>query len=245
MPNYKMIIQYDGGRYKGWQRLGNKENTIQDKLEKILKEQFGKDIEVIGCSRTDAGVHAFGQTANFVLSEKLPPDELRKIFTRYLPEDICVSRIESVDDRFHARHNAKEKCYLYKIWNCEYPNPFIRKYSTHIEEKLDMQKMRKAAEYLVGEHDFAAFSTATSKKKSTKREIFSIEIESEQGMIQIRVRGNSFLYNMVRRIAGTLIEVGKGEVSPEEVEGILSSKERKRAGWIAEPKGLYLEWVRY
>ncbi|SHJ47432.1 tRNA pseudouridine(38-40) synthase TruA [Parasporobacterium paucivorans] len=245
MNNYKMTIQYDGGRYKGWQRLGNDEGTIQGKLENILKEQFGREIEITGCSRTDAGVHALAQIANFKIEENLTPEEVKNIFNKYLPEDICVTKVMKVDERFHARYNAKEKTYVYKIWNKEYPDPFLRKYSMHVESPLDLQKMREAAESFIGKHDFTAFSTATSKKKSMEREVYEIKIEKENGLIQIRVRGNSFLYNMVRRMVGVLVDVGTGRRKPESVAEIIESKERLQAGSIALAKGLFLEDVKY
>lgn len=245
MNNYKIVIQYDGGRYKGWQRLGDSDNTIQGKLEAILKEQFKEDIEVIGTSRTDAGVHALAQVANFKLYEKLEAREIKNIFNRYLPEDISVTEATIVDDRFHARYNAKEKSYLYKVWNKDYTNPFMRKYSTQVAETLDLGKMRIAAAKLVGEHDFTAFSTASSKKKSMVREISSIDIFTEDEMVQIRIKGESFLYNMVRRVVGTLIEIGLGNLEADSIENLLESKIRKATGGIAEAKGLYLESVEY
>lgn len=245
MTNYKITIQYDGSRYKGWQKLGDSDNTIQSKLEKILKTNYEKDIEVIGTSRTDAGVHALMQCANFKLENEVSIYDLQQLFNRYLPEDISVIRVEIVDDRFHARYNVVSKTYLYKIWNRSYSNPFIRKYSMHVEESLDMEKMIKAAEYLIGEHDFTAFSTASSKKKSMVRIIDSIEITRDEGIVYIRIKGKSFLYNMVRRIAGTLIEVGSGNIKPKKVEELLTSKIRKSTGLIAESKGLHLEKIEY
>lgn len=245
MNNYKIVIQYDGGRYKGWQRLGNGENTIQEKLEKILFEQFGKNIEIIGTSRTDAGVHALAQVANFKMEEEKSPGEIKKIFNRYLPEDISVKDVSLVDERFHARYNAKSKSYVYKIWNKDYTNPFIRKYSMQVGESLNLEKMKRAAATFVGEHDFTGFSTATSKKKSMVRTIDSIEITKEDDLIQIRIKGDSFLYNMVRRVVGMLIEIGLGNMEVGSVLQIFESKERKATGLIAEAKGLFLEKIEY
>lgn len=245
MNNYKIVIQYDGSRYKGWQRLGDSDNTIQRKLEAILKEQFKEDIEVIGTSRTDAGVHALAQVANFKLYEKLDAREIKNIFNRYLPEDISVTEASIVDDRFHARYNAKEKSYLYKVWNKDYTNPFLRKYSMQVAETLDLGKMRIAADKLVGKHDFTAFSTASSKKKSMVRDIASIDIFTEDDMVQIRIKGESFLYNMVRRVVGTLIEIGLGNLKADCIEELLESKIRKATGGIAEARGLFLEKVEY
>jgi len=243
MNNYKLTIQYDGGRYKGWQRLGNGENTIQEKIEKVLSELVGRKIEIIGCSRTDAGVHAIAQIANFKLSENLTENEIKNYLNKYLPQDISIIDVTIVPESFHARYNAKDKVYLYKIWNKEYANPFMRKYSMHVEKKLDVSRMKKAAEYFIGEHDFTAFSNAKSKKKTMVREIYSINIEKDGDFVQIRVRGDGFLYNMVRRIVGTLIEVGLSEVDFENIPTIINSKERNQAGYIADACGLYLEKI--
>lgn len=245
MNNYKLTIQYDGGRYKGWQRLGNGENTIQGKIENVLTEMVGKEVEIIGCSRTDAGVHALAQIANFKISETLTESEIKNYLYKYLPQDISVNEVLSVPENFHARYNAKDKIYLYKIWNKEYTNPFMRKYSMHVERKLDITRMKKAAQYFLGEHDFTAFSNAKSKKNSMVREIYSIDIEENGGFIQIRVRGNGFLYNMVRRIVGSLIEVGLGRVEGDNIPNILNSKERNQAGYTADACGLYLEQIEY
>lgn len=159
---------------------------------------------------------------------------------RYLPRDISIVEVTLVPERFHARYNAKDKTYLYKIWNEPYTNPFMRKYSMHVEEKLDITRMKKGCQYFVGEHDFTAFSNAKSKKKSMVREIYSIDIEEDAGFIEITVRGDGFLYNMVRKIVGTLIEVGLGEIDAENIPSIIESKERIQTGRMAEAAGLYL-----
>jgi len=245
MNNYRLTIQYDGGRYKGWQRLGSGENTIQGKIENVLSEMIGGKVEIIGCSRTDAGVHALAQIANFKISEKLNETEIKNYLYKYLPQDISVREVVLVPESFHARYNAKDKTYLYKIWNEEYTNPFMRKYSMHVEKTLDITRMKKACEFFIGEHDFTAFSNAKSKKNSMVREIHSIDIEENSGFIQIRVRGNGFLYNMVRRIVGTLIEVGLNGVEGESISRILNSKERDQTSYIADACGLYLEKIEY
>lgn len=245
MNNYRLTIQYDGGRYKGWQRLGSGENTIQGKIENVLSEMVGEKVEIIGCSRTDAGVHALAQIANFKISESLTEAAIKNYLYKYLPQDISVKEVVSVPENFHARYNAKDKTYLYKIWNEQYTNPFMRKYSMHVEKTLDITRMKKACQYFIGEHDFTAFSNAKSKKNSMVREIHSIDIEESSGFIQIRVRGNGFLYNMVRRIVGTLIEVGLDRVEGEDIQGILNSGERNQAGYIADACGLYLEKIEY
>jgi tRNA pseudouridine38-40 synthase len=243
MNNYKMVIQYDGGRYKGWQRLGNSENTIQGKIENVLSEMLERNIEIVGSSRTDAGVHAIAQVANVKLSETLTERELKNYLNKYLPQDICITEITKVSERFHARYNAKDKTYLYKIWNKDYINPFMRNYSMHVKEKLNIETMKKAGGNFIGEHDFTAFSNAKSKKKSMVRKIYSIDIEENAGLIEIRVRGNGFLYNMVRKMVGTLIEVGLGNLDPESILSILDSKERNQVSYMAYAGGLYLEKV--
>lgn len=245
MYNYKLTIQYDGGRYKGWQRLGDGENTIQGKLEKVLSELAGYELEVNGCSRTDAGVHALAQVANCKLKEYIQEDKIRDYLNRYLPQDISVTEVESVSDDFHARYKAKDKTYLYKIWNREYSNPFMRRYSMQVNEKLNLAKMEAAGRYFLGAHDFSAFSNAKAKKKSMVREIYSVDIAEEDGFINIRIRGNGFLYNMVRWIVGTMIEAGLGRLEPESIPAIFEARERGRAGNLADACGLYLEKINY
>lgn len=244
MNNYKLVIQYDGGRYKGWQRLGNSDNTIQGKIENVLSEMVGRNIEIIGSSRTDAGVHALAQVANFRISENFTESEVMNYLNRYLPHDISVVDVTLVHERFHARYNAKDKTYVYKIWNKEYTNPFMRKYSMHVEKALDVGEMKKACQHFIGEHDFTAFSNAKSKKKSMVRKVHSIDMEENEGFIQIRVKGNGFLYNMVRKIVGTLIKVGLGEMEAESIPKIIQSKERDQAGF-AEAGGLHLEKIEF
>ncbi|NLL73284.1 MAG: tRNA pseudouridine(38-40) synthase TruA [Clostridiales bacterium] len=245
MPNYRAIIQYDGGRYRGWQKLGNDENTIQGKLENVLSKLNGEESEIIGCSRTDAGVHAFNQVANFHTTRQYSPEELMDYFNRYLPKDICLVDIEMVADNFHSRYHAKEKTYLYRIWNHKYSNPFMRKYSMHIEDKLDVDKMRKAANYFIGKHDFTAFSNARSKKKSMVRNVMAIDIEEKEGFVDIRICGDGFLHNMVRKIVGTLIEVGLANLEPEDIPDILESRLRKETGRMADACGLFLEKINF
>ncbi|MEH7403318.1 tRNA pseudouridine(38-40) synthase TruA [Gottfriedia acidiceleris] len=245
MNNYKLVIQYDGGRYKGWQRLGNGENTIQGKIENVVSEMIGREVEIIGSSRTDAGVHAFEQVANFKIKENMPEIEIKSYLNRYLPRDISIKEVSIESDRFHSRYNTSAKTYIYKIWNEEYTNPFMRKYSMHVEEKLDLKKMKTAAEYFLGEHDFTAFSNAKSKKKSMVREIYSVDFEKIDGFIQIRISGNGFLYNMVRKIVGTLIEVGAGRLQAENIPKIIELKDRAQVSNLADPGGLYLEKIEF
>lgn len=245
MINYKMVIAYDGSRYNGWQKQGNTKDTIQGKLEKVLEKLEGREVEVIGAGRTDAGVHALGQVANVKLESKINGETLLQYLNQYLPEDIAVLSVKEVPMRFHSRLNATEKTYLYRIYRSEIPNPFIRKYTVTITEKLDIEKMRMAAELLIGEHDFKSFCSLKKSKKSTIRTLYSITIEEIEEEIRISVRGNGFLYHMVRIIVGTLLEVGTGKKKPEEIEQILEKGERQAAGKTAPAHGLFLKEVKY
>jgi len=245
MYNYKLTVQYDGSRYKGWQRLGNGENTIQDKIEQVLSKMLGQEIEIVGSSRTDAGVHALGQIANFKTDQLLEPQEVKAYLNHYLPEDISIIEVTMVNENFHARYLCKDKTYLYKIWNKEYSHPFFRKYSMHVKGILDIEKMKAASRHFIGKHDFTAFSNAKSKKKSTIREIYNIDIKEEEGFIELRIRGDGFLYNMVRWMVGALIEVGLGKKESSVIALTMDAKERGKAGDLAEPGGLFLEKVTY
>lgn len=245
MINYKMVIAYDGSRYNGWQKQGNTKDTIQGKLEKVLEKLEGREVEVIGAGRTDAGVHALGQVVNVKLESKINEEMLLQYLNQYLPEDIAVLSVKEVPMRFHSRLNATEKTYLYRIYRSEIPNPFIRKYTVTITEELDIEKMRMAAEFLIGEHDFKSFCSLKKSKKSTVRTLYSITIEEIEKELRISVKGNGFLYHMVRIIIGTLLEVGTGKKKPEEIEQILEKGERQAAGKTAPAHGLFLKEVKY
>ncbi len=245
MNNYKLTIQYDGNRYKGWQRLGDSDSTVQGKIEKAISVLTGEQIEIIGSSRTDAGVHALQQVANFKTSQELSTERIMSFVNHYLPPDISVIEVEQVDERFHARFHATEKTYLYKIWNREYSQPFLRKYSMHVVKPLNMEKMKQAAAHFVGEHDFTAYANAKSKKKDSVRTIHKLELSEQDGVIELRVTGNGFLYNMVRKMVGTLIAVGLGEKQPEDVPGLILGKDRSQTGGMADAEGLYLESIRF
>lgn len=245
MNNYKLTIQYDGSRYKGWQRLGKGENTIQFKIENVLTQMVGEEIEIIGSSRTDAGVHALEQVANFKTLKPFSEEEILKYMNRYLPNDISIIQVEKVHERFHSRYLAKDKTYLYKIWNKPYLHPFLRKYSMHIAQKLNVNEMKKAGNHFIGEHDFTAYSNAKSKKKSFVRTIHSVLIDEVDGLIEIRINGNGFLYNMARKIVGTLIEVGLGEIEADRIPIIIEEKQRNKTGRMAEACGLFLEKINF
>ncbi len=245
MNNYKLTIQYDGNRYKGWQRLGDSDSTIQGKIEKAISVLTGEGVEIVGSSRTDAGVHALQQVANFHTAQELSTDRIMSFLNHYLPPDISVTNVEQVDERFHARFHATDKTYLYKIWNREYSQPFLRKYSMHVVKPLDVDQMRAAAAHFIGEHDFSAYANAKSKKKDSVRTIHQLELTEKDGMLELRVTGNGFLYNMVRKMVGTLIAVGLGEKQASEVPEIILSKDRSRTGGMADAEGLYLEQIRF
>ncbi|KGJ48841.1 tRNA pseudouridine synthase A [Clostridium sp. NCR] len=245
MRNIKITIEYDGSRYKGFQRLKDNDNTIQGKIEAVLSKMADEKIEIIGSGRTDMGVHAYNQVANFKTNSSLSVRKINDCLNNYLPEDIAIKSVEEVDERFHSRYNVKQKVYLYKINNSKTQDVFLRKYSTYIEKPLDIELMKKASEYLVGEHDFTSFASSKSKKKSNVREIHSITINKNKDMIDIFVEGNGFLYNMVRIIAGALIEVGLNKKTPEDIKLMLDAKDRSKASDTAPAKGLYLYSVKY
>ncbi|MGV8979934.1 tRNA pseudouridine(38-40) synthase TruA [Clostridium sp.] len=245
MRNIKIVIEYDGTKYKGWQRLGDSDNTIQHKIETVLSKMAGENIEITASGRTDAGVHATNQVANFRTECSMSDHKMRSYCYEYLPEDIVVKSVQEMDLNFHARYNAKVKKYVYNICNNREHNVFNRKYEYHIPQSLNIDNMIKASEILIGEHDFQSFTTLKTKKKSTVRNIYTINIVKEDGNIEISVQGNGFMKNMVRIIVGTLVEVGLGEKTVADINDILDKKERKYAGHIAPAKGLFLEEVNY
>lgn len=245
MRNIKLTIEYDGSRYKGWQKLTDTDMTIQAKLEAVLSKMTEENIELIGSGRTDVGVHALNQVANFKTNSTIHVNDIMNYLYNYLPEDIVVTSAEEVDERFHSQYNVKSKKYTYRIWNSKYHDPFLRKYSAHVPEPLNIDKMRRATAYLIGEHDFTSFHSTRSQKKSSIRTIYSITIENKAELIEITCHGNGFLHNMVRVIAGTLIEVGAGRMKPEYLKEILENKDRTLAGSTAPAKGLFLVDVEY
>lgn len=245
LTNYKLLIQYEGTRYRGWQSQEGTEETIQGKLTRILERMTGDKVELKGAGRTDAGVHARGQVAHVRLRTVLSPQEIRDYLNRYLPEDIGVLKVTVVDNRFHSRLHAVGKTYVYRIWNSQVPNVFLRRFAAQVEEPLDVEAMRKAAARLVGTHDFLSFCTRRKIKKSTVRTVEEILIEELEGEIRLTYRGNGFLYHMVRILTGTLVEVGLHLRVPEEMEEIFQAKSRERAGRLMPGKGLILWSVEY
>ena len=264
--NIKLILQYDGSRYGGWQKQGNNQNTIQGKLESILEKMTGEPAAVQGSGRTDAGVHALGQTANVQLNEdslknnKNPeflkilnrfhgpeklPEAVMAYLNQYLPEDIAVIQAEEVPGRFHSRLSAVSKTYLYRIDTAEKKNVFERKYVYGLGEPLDMEAMRQMGELLVGTHDFLGYSSLKKTKKSTVRTLQSIEIEQKGSVVEISFTGDGFLYNMVRILTGTLLEAGLHRRTPESAAEVFQSLEREQAGFTAPAEGLFLKCVQY
>lgn len=242
--NYKMTISYDGTHYRGWQRLKNDEKSIQLKIERVLSELYKSEIMIIGSGRTDAGVHALCQIANFHAENTYTTEEIYKYVNHYLPEDIAVSNIEVMDEQFHSRFNVSEKHYQYKIWNGIHSNVFERKNSYWVNDSLNIDKMKEAAKLLIGKHNFLGFSSK-SKKKNTIRDIYNISISSEGEMISIDIYGEGFLYNMVRIIVGTLIEIGQSKKDIDVIQHVFSSGIREDAGFTAPAKGLCLVNVTY
>lgn len=245
MRNIKMIIQYDGSRYKGWQKQTEDINTVQGKLESILGNMTGEEIQLVGCGRTDTGVHAQNYTANFHTNSTMNTEDMYKYLNDKLPDDIAVKSIKNASERFHARYNILSKTYMYRINNSGIKNVFDRKYIHSIDEKLNIEKMRECAAVLVGTHNFQSFTTLKSKTKSTVRTVNFINIEDNDGIIEIDVNGNGFLWNMVRIILGTLIEAGKEKLNPEDVKNILEAKKRAEAGPMVPAKALFLKDVEY
>ena len=244
MRNIRLEICYDGTRYRGWQRLANADNTIQGKIEQTLSRILGEEIEISGSGRTDTGVHALRQTANFHTRSQMPCQEILEQLRRYLPEDIGIYSCKDVSERFHARLNAKTKTYRYRLWNSEQPCVFERRYVTVFSQKLDVPAMEKAAENLLGTHDFSAFCANKHMKKSTVRTIHEIKILQVGEEIQFYVTGNGFLHHMVRILVGTLVEVGLGQRQPQSVTELFGQP-RSEAGIRMEPQGLCLMEVTY
>ena len=244
MRNLRLDICYDGTRYRGWQRLPNADATIQGKLEQTLSRILGEPVEISGSGRTDAGVHARGQVVNFHCASDLPCEEILLQLRRYLPEDIGIYSCKEVSPRFHARLNAKEKTYCYRIWNSDAPCVFQRRYMTVIPQELDIPAMKAAAEHFVGEHDFSAFCANPKMKKSTVRYIRSLTVEQAGSELRITVTGNGFLQGMVRILTGTLLEVGSGERSAGSIPSLFGGK-RAEAGFLAPAQGLCLMEVFY
>ena len=245
MRNIKLTIMYDGKDFNGWQKQPNKLN-IQGTIEKVLSEMTGEEIELNASGRTDAGVHSFGQVANFKTNSKIPIEKFPIAINSKIKKSIVITNAEEVEERFHSRYNCKKKTYRYVIDNSEFPTPMYRYLEYHIPNKLDVEAMKKAAKYFEGEYDFKAFKSSGTSSKSSVRTIYKAEVKNaENNRIYIELTGNGFLYNMVRIISGTLVEVGLGKIKPEEIKNIIESKDRQKAGKTLPAHGLYLMNVNY
>lgn len=245
MSNYRLKIQYDGTRYHGWQRQKTGADTIQGRMEQILSRIFQEPVEIDGAGRTDAGVHAKEQVANFHIRQEPDIQVLFGKLNEYLPEDIRILEVERAGERFHSRLNATGKIYEYHLLKKNCFDVFTRKYSWQMTKELDIRRMRQGAALLCGSHDFRGFCTKASKKKSTVRRVDRIEIRETEKDIFLRYEGNGFLYNMVRIITGTLVEIGAGEKEVSLISRILAEGDRTLAGETAPARGLVLQKVKY
>ena len=243
--NYKFTVAYDGTRYFGWEHQPGTEMTIQGKLENVLSRMTETDVEVIGCGRTDAGVHARNMIANAHLETTLDETGIRDYMNEYLPEDICIKDVRICSDRFHSRYNALGKSYRYTCYVGELKPVFDRKYVWVLEAAPDVERMREAASYLIGTHDFASFCGNPRMKKSTVRKVDQIEIVRKGSYLTLSFHGTGFLQYMVRIITGTLIEVGQGKRDPESIPELLEAKDRRLAGVTAPACGLCMMQADY
>ena len=245
MRNIKLVIEYDGKEFNGWQKQPNKLN-IQGEIEQAIERITGEKVDLMASGRTDAGVHALGQVANFKTNSNMPIEKFPIALNANLKKSIVIKSAEEVEERFHSRLNCKRKTYRYVINNSKYGTAIYRNLETHIPIKLDIQKMQQAIKYFEGEHDFKAFKASGTSSKSSVRTIYKAEVlDAGNERIYIELTGNGFLYNMVRIISGTLVDVGLGKIEPEEIENIILSKDRQHAGKTLPPQGLYLLTVEY
>ena len=243
--NLRLVLEYDGSRYDGWQKQGNTGNTIQGRLEQVLERMTGQPAEVQGSGRTDGGVHALGQVANAHIATDLRPEEIFSYVNRYLPEDIRVLQADFAPERFHSRLNAEEKTYRYVLDTAPKTDVFRRRYVWTLGEALDGEAMERTARLLCGTHDFRGFSTKRPGKKSTVRTLRSLEIHSRGTCLEFEFCGDGFLYHMVRILMGTLVEAGQGKRTPESVLQVFETGDRSLAGFTAPAKGLFLVSVSY
>lgn len=245
--NYKFKIMFDGSRYYGWEHQPNTDMTIQGKIENVLTRMVNSDktIEVIGCGRTDAGVHAMALIANAFLDTAMSCDEIRDYMNSYLPDDICITEVREASDRFHSRYNAIGKTYCYTCYTGPIKPVFDRKYVYYLEECPNIEKMREAAGYLTGEHDFASFCSNPRMKKSTVRKVDLIDISKKGPYIRFTYHGTGFLQHMVRILTGTLLEVGLGKREASDMPSLIEAKQRSLAGFTAPASGLCMMQVDY
>lgn len=244
MQNIKLIISYDGTNYHGWQRQDNA-ITIQETIEKACIKLFNQELVLKGAGRTDTGVHALGQCASFIVETSIPVDRIPLALNRLLPDDIVITDAQAVPLDFHPQYWAKHKTYRYQIMNGKYPIPQMRHYAHFVYHPLNESMMNKAARHFIGTHDFAAFCSTGSDKKITERTIYSASVIRDGDIITFEVCGNGFLYNMVRIMVGTLIQVGKGKKEPDSIPKIILSKQRQNAGMTAPAHGLTMCHIDY
>ena len=245
MKRIRIFVAYDGTNYCGWQVQPNGV-TIEEKLNKSLARLTGEEIRIIGASRTDSGVHALGNVAVFDTESSIPPERFAYALNQRLPEDIVVVRSDEVPADWHPRYQENiSKTYEYHIYNAAVPNPLKTRYCTFVSFPMDVEAMRAGAKYLVGEHDFVSFCNIRTNTQDTVRTVYDLIIEKKDDEIVLRITGNGFLYNMVRIIAGTLVEVGMGKLEPTDIPKIIESKNRENAGKTLQPQGLYLVKVEY
>lgn len=244
MKRVKLVVAYDGTNYHGWQVQDNG-ITIEEVLNRTISELVQEDIKVIGASRTDAGVHACGNVAVFDTESRIPGDKFSFALNQRLPEDIRIQKSCEVDADFHPRYADTVKTYEYNILNRRFELPTKRLYAAFCYYPMDIERMNQAAAYLVGEHDFKSFCSAGAQVQTTVRTIYAVNVTKEDDMVHIRITGNGFLYNMVRIIAGTLMQVGTGLMEPEQVKEILEARDRSKTGPTAVAKGLTLVEIRY
>ena len=244
MRTYKLTIAYDGTRYQGWQRQSNTDRTIQGILERVIGEQIGHTVEINGSGRTDAGVYAKGQTASIVLTGQPEDGFFTEKVNRFLPEDIRILNAQLVKNGFHARKSAVGKVYEYHIDTAEKPDVFTRRYCYHFPHELDLRQMREAAEYLIGTHEFQAY-TDKKDENSTRRTICDIMVSGQGSRVTVEYKGTGFLYHMVRILTGTLLESGTHQRTAQSVRDALRSKDREQAGFLAPARGLFLKEVWY
>lgn len=244
MRNIKLTIEYDGSRYQGWTRLGKNEstNTISNKITEVVQKMTGEEIELFCGCRTETGVHAYAQVANFKTNTKMRDYEIQHYMNRYLPMDIAVIQVADVPERFHAQLNAASKIYVYRMTISDVPSVFERKHTFHCFRSPDKKAMQEAALLLHGRHDFKNFSTAR-QNKSTSREIYKIDIYDDGEEMQITIHADDFLHNMARVIIGTLLEIGLGTRKKEDIGDIFDGSQQ--ASLPCDPKGLYLQEIRY
>ena len=245
MRNIKLTIEYDGKEYNGWQKQPDKLN-IQGTIEKAIERITGEQVDLMASGRTDRGVHALGQVANFKTNSNIPIEKFAIAINSNLKKSILIKSAEEVDERFHSRLTCKKKTYRYVINNSKYGTAIYRNLETHIPIKLNVEEMQKAIKFFEGEHDFKAFKSSGTSSKSSVRTIYKAEVKQmPNDKIWIELTGNGFLYNMVRIIAGTLVEVGLGKIKANEINDIMESKRRENAGKTLPPQGLYLVNVEY